>query len=73
MEDTTPMSGFVSRFETSSAAELGDFTTTRRVIRISLLAIAIGFIGAVIAFLLLKLIAFFTNLFFFQRFSLAPA
>lgn len=49
--------------------ELGDFTTTKRVLRISVLGVAIGLLSAAIAFLLLKLIAFFTNLFFYQTFS----
>ncbi len=53
--------------------ELGDFTTTKRVLRISVLGVAIGLLSAVIAFLLLKLIAFFTNLFFYQTFSFADA
>ncbi|HXT30470.1 MAG TPA: chloride channel protein [Vicinamibacterales bacterium] len=51
--------------------DLGDFTTTPRVITISLMATAIGFICGFVAWLLLKLIGFFTNLFFFQRFSTA--
>jgi len=51
--------------------DLGDFTTTPRVITISLMATAIGFICGFVAWLLLKLISFFTNLFFFQRFSTA--
>lgn len=49
--------------------ELGDFTTTRRVIPISLLAIVIGGIAAFVALALLRLIGFFTNLFFYQRWS----
>src|SRR5436305_14343202 len=53
--------------------ELGDFTTTRRVVPIALLAIVIGVFAAYVAAALLKLINFFTNLFFFQRFSLAFA
>jgi len=61
--------GFWSRFENSAAADLGDFTTTRRVIRISLLAIIIGIASAGIAWVLLRLIALFTNLFFYQTFS----
>ncbi|KXK02950.1 MAG: CBS domain-containing protein [Acidobacteria bacterium OLB17] len=61
--------GFWARFENSAAADLGDFTTTRRVIRISLLAIMIGIASAGIAWLLLRLIALFTNLFFYQTFS----
>jgi len=50
---------------------LGDFTTTPRVILISLLAIVIGIIGAYVALILLRLIGFFTNLFFFGRLSTA--
>src|SRR5262245_35342792 len=46
---------------------LGDFTTTRRVIPLSLLGIVIGVISAFVASLLRKLIGLFTNLFFFQR------
>jgi chloride channel protein, CIC family len=61
------------RFENSHSAHLGDFTTSRRVIRISVLAIGIGVISSGIAWALLRLIAFFTNLFFFQRFSFADA
>ncbi len=49
------------------ALELGDFTTTPRVIRISLLAIAIGLIAAGIAWALLRLIGLFTNVFYYQR------
>ena len=50
---------------------LGDFTTTRRVIPISVLAIIIGIFAAFVAAALLKLIGLFTNLFFFQRFDTA--
>ena len=49
------------------SAALGDFTTNREVIGISGLAIAIGFVAAFIALALLRLIGFFTNLFFLQR------
>jgi CIC family chloride channel protein len=51
--------------------ELGDFTTSARVIPISLLAILIGIFSTYIAFALLKLIGLFTNLFYFGRFSTA--
>lgn len=51
--------------------KLGDFTTTPRVVFISLLAIGIGIVSAVIALLLLRLIGLFTNLFFFQRWGYA--
>ncbi|MFY9852825.1 MAG: chloride channel protein [Terracidiphilus sp.] len=49
--------------------ELGDFTTTTRVIPISLMAMVIGVIGALVAWFLLRLIGFFTNLFYYQRFD----
>ena len=51
--------------------ELGDFTTTARVIPISIMAIAIGAMGACIAWCLLRLIGLFTNIFYYQRFSTA--
>jgi len=52
---------------------LGDFTTTRRVIPIAGLAVCIGVFAAYVAAALLRLINFFTNLFFYQRFSTAFA
>ncbi len=46
---------------------LGDFTTTTRVVPIAALAVLIGVFAAYVAAALLKLIGFFTNLFFYQR------
>jgi H+/Cl- antiporter ClcA/predicted transcriptional regulator len=46
---------------------LGDFTTTMRIVPISIIAVIIGVLGAFIALILLRLIGLFTNLFFFQR------
>ncbi len=51
--------------------ELGDFTTTWRVIPISFLAIMIGAICAFVALALLRLIGLFTNLFYFGRWNTA--
>jgi chloride channel protein, CIC family len=51
--------------------ELGDFTTTKRVLPLAALAILIGAVAAYVAAGLLSLIGFFTNIFFFQRFSTA--
>jgi CIC family chloride channel protein len=48
---------------------LGDFTTTLRVIPISLIAVTIGALAAFVALALLRLIGLFTNLFFFGRWS----
>jgi H+/Cl- antiporter ClcA/predicted transcriptional regulator len=45
----------------------GDFTTTARVIPISLIAIVIGVISTFVAWVLFKLIGFFTNLAYYHR------
>ena len=47
--------------------DLGDFTTSRRVLPIAGLAAGIGIFAACVAAALLKLIGLFTTLFFFQR------
>jgi len=49
--------------------ELGDFSTTLRVLPISALAVAIGAICAFVALALLRLIGVFTNLFYFGRWN----
>jgi H+/Cl- antiporter ClcA len=49
--------------------DLGDFTTGRRVIVITAIAMGIGVVAAYVAKGLLALIAFFTNLFYYGRFS----
>ena len=53
------------------AEDLADFTATPRLLMIAAFAIVIGVVSAYVALALLKLIGFFTNLFFFQRFSTA--
>jgi chloride channel protein, CIC family len=57
---------------TAPAENLGDFTTTWRVLPIAGLAVMIGVLSAYVAVALLKLISFFTNVFFFHRLSTAP-
>ena len=52
-----------------NSERLGDFTTTARVIPISLLAIGIGLVSTFVAWGLLRLIAFFTNVFYYGRMS----
>ena len=49
--------------------KLGDFTATPRLIPISILAIGIGIVSTFVAWLLLRLIAFFTNVFYHGRVS----
>jgi H+/Cl- antiporter ClcA/predicted transcriptional regulator len=48
-----------------NSERLGDFTTTARVIPISLLAIGIGLVSTFVAWGLLRLIGFFTNVFYY--------
>jgi H+/Cl- antiporter ClcA len=55
----------------NGSPKLGDFTTSLRVIPISILAIVIGVISSFVALALLRLIGLFTNLFYFQRWSSA--
>ncbi|HEV7427931.1 MAG TPA: chloride channel protein [Thermoanaerobaculia bacterium] len=50
----------------------GDFSADQRLLQLSAISIVIGAVGAVVAVLLVKLIAWFTNLFFYLQFSLAP-
>ncbi len=57
------------RHEQHREQSLGDFSTTYRVIPISLLAVGIGLLAAVVAWALLRLIAAFTNLFYYGRWS----
>ena len=53
--------------------ELADFTATRRMVFIAMIAIALGVVATYVAFALLQLIALFTNLFYFQRFAFTAA
>src|SRR3954449_12726779 len=53
--------------------ELGDFTTQRRVLVITAIAIGIGVVAAYVAKALLALIALFTNIFFYGRLTTAAA
>ncbi|HKD11341.1 MAG TPA: chloride channel protein [Thermoanaerobaculia bacterium] len=48
---------------------LADFTTDRRVLILSAMAVVVGAIGAVVAYALVWLIAVITNLAYYQRFS----
>jgi len=52
------------------AAGRGDFSVDRRLALVSAIALAVGMLGTGAAVLLLAMIRFFTNLFWFQRFDL---
>ena len=53
----------------STHTELGDFTATRRILLLAAIALLLGIISTFLSVALLRLIALFTNLFFFQRLS----
>ena len=53
--------------------ELGDFTATRRMVLVAAIAIVIGVLASFVALALLKLIALFTNLFYFHELSFAAS
>src|ERR1700743_2483573 len=52
---------------------LSDFSTNRRVLLLSLMALVIGGFSALVAYALLWLIAVITNLAFYHRFSAAAS
>ena len=52
---------------------LGDFVADRRLLLIGGMAVVVGGLGAAVALVLLRLIDFMTNLFFFGRLSFGPA
>jgi H+/Cl- antiporter ClcA len=53
--------------------ELADFTATRRMVYLSIIAIVLGVVATYVAYVLLQLIGLFTNLFYFQRLAFTPA
>jgi CIC family chloride channel protein len=68
--ENNSLSGRAEPWEDDEARlSLGDFTTTWNVLPIALLATAIGALSAFVALALLRLIGFFTNLFFFGRWN----
>src|SRR6185312_8371375 len=71
MKDSTPVNhaSAVSAKHSYKDSSLRDFSTTWRVLPISVLALVIGVVAAYVAVILLRLIGFFTNLFFYLRVS----
>jgi CIC family chloride channel protein len=59
--------------DTPAHASLRDFTATPRLLQLALMAAVVGSFGAGAAWVLLKLIALFTNLAYQGRLSVAPA
>jgi CIC family chloride channel protein len=57
----------------NDVVHLRDFTATRRMLLLSAIAVGIGVVASFVAFALLKLIALFTNLFYYRHVSFAPS
>src|SRR5438045_6265949 len=73
MKDTSLNPTLAAPAAGHEADHLADFRTDRRVLLLCALAVPIGLIGALVAKALIWLIAVFTNLAFFLRFSAAPS
>ncbi len=58
--------------EAASNTQRGDFSRNDRLIMLSLFGIVIGGVSTLGAYVLFAMIRFFTNLFFYQAFSIAP-
>ena len=65
-------SGKSAHSEIHDDFDLADFSTNRRVVLLSAMAIVIGAISSVVAYVLIWLIAVITNLAFYHRFSAGP-
>jgi H+/Cl- antiporter ClcA/CBS domain-containing protein len=67
------VNGKITPAAEAGGIELADFTTDRRVLLLSAMALVIGAISSLVAYVLIWLIAAITNLAFYHRFSSAPA
>ena len=73
MQNESAASAIVNNGQTTGEDELADFSTNRRVLLLSAMALAIGAFSALVAYALIWLIAAITNLAFYHRLSAAPA
>ena len=67
------LNGAPAGAEVVSKDRLADFSADRRMLLLSAMAVAIGAVSSVIAYILIWLIAVITNLAFYHRFSAVPA
>lgn len=73
MQNESAASTIVSNDQTTVEDELADFSTNRRVLLLSAMALVIGAFSALVAYILIWLIAAITNLAFYHRLSAVPA
>src|SRR4051812_40443184 len=62
----------IGRASNVTGSSRGDFAADKRLLILSGFGIGIGAVCALVAVVLLSLIAFFTNLFYFHEWSLTP-
>jgi chloride channel protein, CIC family len=67
------MEVFTGMTKINNHVQLADFTTDRRVLLLSGMAVLIGAISSLVAYVLVWLINVFTNIFYYQRFSAQSA
>lgn len=63
----------VARPQPAPEDDLADFSTDRRMLLLSVMAVAVGAVSAFVAYILIWLIAAITNLAFYHRLSAVPA
>lgn len=73
MQNESAASAIINNDQTTGEDELADFSTNRRVLLLSAMALAIGAFSGLVAYVLIWLIAAITNLAFYHRLSAAPA
>ncbi len=71
LSETQGNTNTASKAPHKGESKLGDFTADARLLWLSALALIVGLLCALIAIILLSLIGFFTNLFFYGRLSFA--
>lgn len=67
------MNASIERSPAVEPLKMGDFTTTPRTLLLASIAVVIGAIASLVAWLLLRLIDLSTNLFYYQRISVESA
>ena len=73
MSAAPPPGGAAAHDYGEEVVEMRDFTATSRMLLLAVIAIGIGVVASFVALALLKLIALFTNLFYYQTASFAPS
>jgi H+/Cl- antiporter ClcA len=73
MQNESAVSPVISNHQATIEDDLADFSTNRRMLLLSAMALVIGTFSALVAYVLIWLINAITNLAFYHHFSAAPA